>query len=374
MWNKKQLSDVCTIKKGSQVNRTALSHSGDYYVLNGGMEPSGYLDRYNTEANTISISEGGNSCGYVAYNTEPFWSGGHNYTLSELEIEKLYLYYFLKCNESKIMNLRVGSGLPNIQRKMVEAFPVYYPVDIKEQSHIATVLNASDQAITSSRELVEKYSAIKQGLMHDLFNPLARDTALGDTGTWYGGITPSMNNPRYWGEGHFWLSSGEVKSATLDRSTRKITDSALANTTLRLLPKGTIVVVVRSGILKNYFPVAELQTPMAINQDLKGIVLQEGINSKYILYVLEFFGDEILRKCMKAGTTVQSVELKWLKAFKIPLPEAKEQDRIVEILTAVNERLIAEQQRLRKLEDIKRGLMNDLLTNRVSTDQLQGGV
>ena len=169
MWNKKQLSDVCTIKKGSQVNRTALSHSGDYYVLNGGMEPSGYLDRYNTEANTISISEGGNSCGYVAYNTEPFWSGGHNYTLSELEIEKLYLYYFLKCNESKIMNLRVGSGLPNIQRKMVEAFPVYYPVDIKEQRRIAAVLTAADETITASRALVEKYSVVKQGLMQDIF-------------------------------------------------------------------------------------------------------------------------------------------------------------------------------------------------------------
>lgn len=293
-----------------------------------------------------------------------------------MDFDPKFLSYALRSEQirKQMFIAAQGSTRHNLSKQNFNRMRLMFPTETKEQSHIATVLNASDQAITSSRELVEKYSAIKQGLMHDLFNPLARDTALGDTGTWYGGITPSMNNPRYWGEGHFWLSSGEVKSATLDRSTRKITDSALANTTLRLLPKGTIVVVVRSGILKNYFPVAELQTPMAINQDLKGIVLQEGINSKYILYVLEFFGDEILRKCMKAGTTVQSVELKWLKAFKIPLPEAKEQDRIVEILTAVNERLIAEQQRLRKLEDIKRGLMNDLLTNRVSTDQLQGGV
>ncbi|WP_289307141.1 restriction endonuclease subunit S, partial [uncultured Phocaeicola sp.] len=75
------LSDVCIIQKGKQVNGEDLSETGKFYVMNGGVEPSGYYDQCNTPANTISISEGGNSCGYIQYNRDAFWSGGHCYTL-----------------------------------------------------------------------------------------------------------------------------------------------------------------------------------------------------------------------------------------------------------------------------------------------------
>ena len=63
------LSELAEIVKGQQVNGDELSENGKYYVMNGGIMPSGYYDDYNTKAGTISISEGGNSCGYVQYNT-----------------------------------------------------------------------------------------------------------------------------------------------------------------------------------------------------------------------------------------------------------------------------------------------------------------
>ena len=59
------LSGISNIVKGKQINGDFLAEVGEYYVMNGGTEPSGYYDNYNVEANTISISEGGNSCGYV---------------------------------------------------------------------------------------------------------------------------------------------------------------------------------------------------------------------------------------------------------------------------------------------------------------------
>ena len=80
-WKEKRLGEVCKIRKGEQLNRKKFVENGKYYVLNGGREPSGYYNLWNTESNTISISEGGESCGYVTYNFERFWSGGHLYTL-----------------------------------------------------------------------------------------------------------------------------------------------------------------------------------------------------------------------------------------------------------------------------------------------------
>ena len=113
------LSEICDIVKGKQINGEYLSESGEYYVMNGGTEPSGYYSEYNVKANTISISEGGNSCGYVQFNNFPFWSGGHCYSLQNIAdiVDNLYLYHCLKSKEEAIMKLRIGSGLPNIQKR-----------------------------------------------------------------------------------------------------------------------------------------------------------------------------------------------------------------------------------------------------------------
>ena len=72
-----KLKQLAYIVKGDQINNDQLLSNGSYYMMNGGTSPSGYIDSYNVSENTISISEGGNSCGYVQFNSCPFWSGGH---------------------------------------------------------------------------------------------------------------------------------------------------------------------------------------------------------------------------------------------------------------------------------------------------------
>ncbi len=136
----KTLSELAEITKGQQVNGNQLSENGKYYVMNGGIMPSGYYDDYNTEAGTISISEGGNSCGYVQYNKSEFWSGGHCYTLHikpTARISTLFLFHFLKWKEEYIMALRIGSGLPNIQKKDLSKVRIIVPTFDKQQQLIA---------------------------------------------------------------------------------------------------------------------------------------------------------------------------------------------------------------------------------------------
>ena len=136
------LEDIGDVVKGKQINGEFLSESGKYYVMNGGIEPSGFYNDYNVEANTISISEGGNSCGYVQFNACPFWSGGHCYTIQNTtdNVKTEYLYQFLKSKESEIMKLRIGSGLPNIQKKDLAKFKITIP-NISEQKVISAFLS-----------------------------------------------------------------------------------------------------------------------------------------------------------------------------------------------------------------------------------------
>ena len=164
------LSDVCNIQKGKQVNGDSLSENGTYYVMNGGTEPSGYYEQCNTHANTISISEGGNSCGYIQYNREAFWSGGHCYTLTNIQsnVCNLYLYHYLKSKESAIMKLRIGTGLPNIQKKDLEKFAVLLP-PVAKQVRISAFLTVVERKATNEEILLSHFQEEKQYLLRQMF-------------------------------------------------------------------------------------------------------------------------------------------------------------------------------------------------------------
>lgn len=164
------LSEVCNIQKGKQVNGDCLSETGSFYVMNGGTEPSGYYEQCNAPADTISISEGGNSCGYVQYNREAFWSGGHCYTLTDIQsnVCNMYLYHYLKSKESAIMKLRIGTGLPNIQKKDLEKFATLLP-PIAKQVRISTFLTAIERKITNEEILLSHFQEEKQYLLRQMF-------------------------------------------------------------------------------------------------------------------------------------------------------------------------------------------------------------
>ncbi len=165
-----QLGNVAKIQKGQQINGEELSEIGSYYVMNGGVVPSGYLEDFNTPANTISISEGGNSCGYVQYNGVPFWSGGHCYTLIEPinSFNYKYLFHYLKFKEQSIMALRIGSGLPNIQKKDLERIPILN-VSKEVQDKMACIFDDILDRIICERQIALKYEEQKRYLLSNLF-------------------------------------------------------------------------------------------------------------------------------------------------------------------------------------------------------------
>ena len=164
------LSEICEIIKGKQINSEFLSEKGKYYVMNGGTEPSGYYSDYNVEANTISISEGGNSCGYVQFNTSPFWSGGHCYTIQKIadNVDHLYLYHYLKSKEDAIMKLRIGSGLPNIQKKDLAMFKIKLPT-VEQQKSISTFLSSLERKAEIEEMLLNAMKKEKQYLLRQMF-------------------------------------------------------------------------------------------------------------------------------------------------------------------------------------------------------------
>lgn len=169
-WKEIDLGNVCEIKKGEQFNKEELDETGLYPYLNGGISPSGFSEKYNTDENTITISEGGNSCGFVNFMTTKFWLGGHCYKiLLSQNINLLYFYQLLKYNEQKIMSLRVGSGLPNIQLKDLKRLKIEISLAENEQQKIANFLSSIDTKIDIENQILQKLEEQKKYFLANLF-------------------------------------------------------------------------------------------------------------------------------------------------------------------------------------------------------------
>lgn len=169
-WEEKKLGEICRIVKGQQINGSDLVKSGMYKMLNGGISASGYTSDWNVEANTITISEGGNSCGHVNFISERFWSGGHCYSIQGLDpgIVNKFLFQILKYNQKLIMRLRVGSGLPNIQKNDLNKLLLNIPTK-PEQEKIAEFLTALDNKINLINNQLEQVKLFKKSLLQRMF-------------------------------------------------------------------------------------------------------------------------------------------------------------------------------------------------------------
>ncbi|GAB4032072.1 MAG: hypothetical protein Fur0012_10170 [Elusimicrobiota bacterium] len=138
----KKVGDVCEIYTGVQFNRRDMQEVGDYPVINGGVEASGYSDKYNENENTITISQGGASAGWVSFIKTKFWAGAHCYVVkpNNNEIDNKYLYFFLKQQQTKIMEAKHGAGIPGLNRERIKAILIPIP-PLQVQREIVNILD-----------------------------------------------------------------------------------------------------------------------------------------------------------------------------------------------------------------------------------------
>lgn len=155
-------------------------------------------------------------------------------------------------------------------------------------------------------------------------------TRLRDLGEWSGGNTPSKANAAYWTAGTIhWISPKDMKVDEITMSEDRISESALKEGRVTLVPEGSVLVVTRSGILSHTLPVAVTKIPLTINQDLKALTPKPGVLPRYVAHALRGASHRILKQCSKHGTTVPSIETNALLNFEIPLVDLGEQHSIV---------------------------------------------
>ena len=154
------LKSLCNITKGVQFNRVNMNDSGSYPVINGGVKPSGYIEQYNQNENTITISQGGNSAGYVNWLDCKFWAGAHCYIIcpNENEIIKRFLYYVLKSKEYDLQISKYGAAIPALAKSSLENLLIPLP-PLEVQRKIIEIL---DKFTELTRELTRELELRKK--------------------------------------------------------------------------------------------------------------------------------------------------------------------------------------------------------------------
>ena len=140
----------------------------------------------------------------------------------------------------------------------------------------------------------------------------------------YGGGTPSKSKAEYWGGGIPWASVGDLSDDVLEvTDTRsKITEEGVKGSSTNVVPAGSVIVAIK--INPGRMKIAGMD--LAINQDIRGLVLNDSMNARFLTYyfrTLVFAGH---------GTIVKSITNKHLMETKIPVPPMEIQEAIVDIL------------------------------------------
>jgi type I restriction enzyme S subunit len=150
------LGEVIDLEKGKQLNKELLSKEGKYPAYNGGITYSGFTDRYNYDGNTIIISQGGASAGFVNFVTSKFYANAHCYVvLPKAEvINNGYVYHFLKLNQERLTNGQHGAGIPALKKSEILDIPIPIPCpdnpakSLKIQKEIVRILDTFTELTT----------------------------------------------------------------------------------------------------------------------------------------------------------------------------------------------------------------------------------
>ena len=154
----KELGEVCSVKKGKQLNKNLLTEDGLYPAYNGGQTYSGRTNDYNVEANTIIVSQGGASAGFVNFVDTKFWANAHCYYIlpDETRVNNRFVYHFVKMNQKYLMDFQHGAGIPALKAdKLSKLLLPIPPLEIQEKI-VQTLDKFTDYVTELTSELTSR--------------------------------------------------------------------------------------------------------------------------------------------------------------------------------------------------------------------------
>lgn len=283
-----------------------------------------------------------------------------------------WLCYAMNSRYGRRQVEHVQYGTAQKQFNISDAVDFRYPVPpLSEQDYVVTtlrdadaLLNALAHLITKQREL--KHAAIQQLLTGKIripgFHSQWETKRIGEFTDCTAGGTPSTQIAAYWNGSIRWMSSGELNSKRVFEVEGRISKKGLDNSSAQLIPEKCILIGL-AGQGRTRGTVAINYVELATNQSIAAIFPNETFVPEYLYYNLDARYDE-LRELSTGGGGRGGLNLRIIKAIRVPLPPVDEQKAIAAILTDMDAELSMLEKRYAKAGAIKQAMMQELLTGR----------
>ena len=318
-------------------------------------------------------------------------------------IEQDFLFYQLLFIRPQVYKFTSQTTQSNLNASSVRRLPIAYPKSRATQRKIVSILSTIDTAIEQTEALIEKYQYIKAGLMHDLFTrgvlpngqlrpprseapelyqetvigwiPLGWEAAglaaKGRTGTsWIrtGPFGSSLKGEHWRIDGHPVVTIGSLGTGEFIDSELLFVGTKDASRLLEFQLKAGDVVFSRVADVGRSVVVREAQAGWIMSSNLMRIAVDESLFRPDLLQ-MQLASDSRVKAQIRAsvnsgGRDVANSEVLNRLRFAIPTPD--EQDRIIGRANQLTQRMNTDMRRVAKLQSQKLGLMQDLLTGKVS--------
>lgn len=156
----KKLNDVCIFKSGKQISKEKFE-KGDYPVIGGGCNPTGYHNEYNRDENTILCSSSGANAGFISKYATKIWASDcfSIHSKNGETLDELYLFHFLKNIQKQIYECQTGSAQPHIYSKSIENIEIPIP-SIEVQQMIVKQLDLLSENNASCKKQIDEFRQI----------------------------------------------------------------------------------------------------------------------------------------------------------------------------------------------------------------------
>lgn len=400
---KNKISECCDILDNLRVPindeiRQTMQGNIPYYGANG---IQGFIDKYIFDEDLILLAEDGGN--FEEYHTRPIaykisgksWVNNHAHILrAKKEFNQDYIFYSLVHKDiTKYLNSGTRSKLNKSELEKIE---IDFPTTKDEEDKIAKILSTADTVIEKTQAAIAKYKAIKQGMLQDLFtrgidlNTNKLRPRYQDAPELYKesklGMIPREWEEKVFGEvvdlihGHQFrdydftefgipvVKIGQVKPENVDLSNCSYVaygrEDEFQNEIIR---NGDVLMALTGATLGKACLVKGLNGIVLQNYRVgrfEPIVKENDIDKEFLYYLL-IAGDLLAQIFNKVNTGAQgNIGKADFEKATFKKPPFAEQQKIAERLKAIDNKLQTEQTYLQKMQSLKKGLMEDLLSGR----------
>ena len=255
-------------------------------------------------------------------------------------INNRYLYWFLKSRTSYLNSLGRGATFKEISKSIVSNIEIDIP-ELQKQENIADEFEKINDLIELRRKEISSLDELIKARFVEMFgDPILNEkewscVMITDVCQLIlGGGTPSKKCEEYFKGKIPWVTPKDMKQSIINDSIDHITEDAIVHSTTNLIPIWSVLMVIRSGILKHALPVAINSIPVTINQDMKAFIPGENITAEFLMYFFKAIEEDVLSKVR--GVTADNIDFKTFQKREIIVPPMELQNQFAAFVTQVD--------------------------------------